>query len=187
MKKYIAASLFMLLLGVGQAKAGGQVVVFAGYLNPGNLNLDNVRQSLSFRGTSLYGARIEVDVLKGVLGFEHSLEFSPRLFNAALFPNGTSGSDVRGFLDTSNVLINIPIRRLVLYGTGGVGFIKPWGTSFEPFDATFAGNYGGGVKFNKLAGPIGLRFDFRGWRTADIASRGSTNLFEVTGGVTIGW
>jgi hypothetical protein len=187
MKKGIVISVFALLLFVGQAKAAGQISIFAGYLNPGKLNLNNVRQSLSFRGTSLYGLRLEHDFLKGTLGIEHGIEFSPRIFNSTLFPNGTSASDIRGLLDSTNLVINIPIRHIVLYGTAGAGFIKPWGTSFAPFSTTFAGNYGGGVKLRNLAGPLGLRFDARGWKTADIANLGSINLFEVTGAVTISW
>ncbi len=186
MKKAIAVSVFFLLLGAGQAKAAGQLSFFAGYLNPGDLNLDNVRQSLRLRGTSLYGLRAEFDFLK-VLGFEQNVEFSPRLFNSTLFPNGTSASDIRGFLYSSNLVVNIPISRFVPYVTGGVGFIKPWGSSIQPFDATFAGNYGGGIKLNKLAGPVGLRFDVRGWRTGDIAGRGSVNILEATGAVTFTW
>ncbi len=184
MKRIFLPAVLVMLFCAGQAKAAGQFSLFAGYLNPGDLNLDNVQESLRLRGTSLYGARAEFDFVK-VLGFEQNLAFSPRLFNSTLFPNNVS--DIRGLLYSSNLVLNVPISHIVPYVTAGIGFVKPWGTGLKPFDATFAGNYGGGVKLNRLAGPVGLRFDVRGWRTADIAGRGSINILEATGAVTFTW
>ncbi len=186
MKKTFVISAFFLVFCVGQAKAAGQFTLYAGYLNPGTLNLDNVQTGLNLRGTGLYGARGEFDFLK-IFGIEENIGFSPRLLNSTLFPNGTPGSDVRGFLYSTNFVVNIPLSRFEPYVTAGVGLIKPWGVDFTTFDATFAGNYGGGIKLNRLIGPMGLRFDVRGWRTADIAGAGSVNLFEASGGVTFTW
>jgi len=184
MKRTLFSFLLVVLFCVGQAKAAGQLSFFAGYLNPGNLNLDNVQQSLRFRGTSLYGVRAETDFAK-VLGLEQNFAFSPKLFNSTLFPQ--QASDIRGLLFSSNLVINIPLSHFVPYITGGVGFVRPWGSVLQPFDITFAGNYGGGLKLNRLIGPVGLRFDVRGWRTADIANHGSMNIFEATGGIIFSW
>ncbi len=185
MRKTIVASIFALVFCVGQAKAaGGQFDFYAGYLNPGNISLDNIQTGLSLRGTGLYGARAEFNFLK-VFGVEENFGFSPRLFNSTLFPQ--QGTDIRGFLYSTNLVVNIPISRFVPYVTGGVGLVKPWGSGLNTFDATFAGNYGGGVKLNRLIGPMGLRFDVRGWRTGDIAGQGSVNLFEASGGITFTW
>jgi len=187
MRKTIIASVFALVFCVGQAKAGGGAFsLYAGYLNPGTVNLDNVQTGLSLRGTGLYGARGEFDFLK-IFGIEENVGFSPRLFSPTLFPDREPSSDVRGFLYSTNLVVNIPVRRFVPYVTGGVGFVKPWGTDFHSFDATFAGNYGGGVKLERLVGPVGLRFDVRGWRTSDIAGQGGVNLFEASGGLTFNW
>ena len=185
MQKTIVACVFALVLFAGQAKAeGGQFSLYAGYLNPGDVSLDNIQQGLNLRGTGLYGARVEFDFLK-VFGLEQNFGFSPRLLESRLFPQ--QGSDVRGFLYSTNLVVNMPLSRFVPYVTGGLGLIKPWGTGISEFDATFAGNYGGGIKLNKLIGPVGLRFDVRGWRTADIAGQGGVNIFEATGGVTFSW
>jgi hypothetical protein len=185
MKRMVAVFLFVLSVCAVQAQAaGGQLSFYAGYLNPGDISLDNVRQSLRFRGTSLFGARAEFDFLK-VLGIEENVGFSPRLFDSPLFPQDTS--DVRGFLYSTNLVINVPLSRFVPYVTGGIGFVKPWGTGIRPFDATLAANYGGGIKLNRLIGPVGLRFEVRGWRTADIANQGGANIFEATGAVTFSW
>ncbi len=184
MKRIVLPAVLALIFCAGQAKAAGQFSLFAGYLNPGDLNLDNVRQSLRLTGTSLYGARAEFDFVK-VLGIEQNLAFSPKLFSSSLFPSEVS--DIRGLLYSSNLVLNVPISHFVPYVTAGVGFVKPWGTGLKPFDTTFAGNYGGGVKLNRRAGPVGLRFDVRGWRTASIAGQGSVNIFEATGAVTFTW
>jgi hypothetical protein len=186
MKTAIVAFVFTFAICITQAQAaGGQVEFYAGYLNPGTLNLDNVQKGLDFRGTSLYGVRGEVDFLK-IFGVEQNLGFSPRLFNSTLFPTGSS-SDVRGFLYSTNMVLNIPLSHFVPYVTAGVGLVKPWGANFVTFDSTFAGNYGGGVKLNRLFGPMGLRVDVRGWRTADIADKGGLNIFEASGGLTFTW
>jgi|WetSurMetagenome_2_1015567.scaffolds.fasta_scaffold319793_1 hypothetical protein len=176
---------FMLVSFATQAKAaGGQFSLYAGYLNPGDLNLQNVRTGLDLRGTGLYGARAEVDFLK-IFGMEENFGFSPRLFNSALFPG--QASDARGFLYSTNFIVNIPLSRFVPYVTAGVGLIKPWGSSLASFDTTFAGNYGGGIKLTRLIGPVGLRFDVRGWRTADILNQGGLNIFESSGALTFSW
>jgi hypothetical protein len=186
MRKAFAISIVALFIGMAQVQAAeGQLSLYAGYLNPGKLNLDNIQSGLNFRGTGLYGARAEFDFLK-IMGIEENVAFSPRLFNSALFSNGTP-SDVRGFLYSTNFVLNAPLGRLVPYVTGGVGLMKPWGVNFATFDTTFAGNYGGGIKMNKLLGPMGLRFDVRGWRTADIANQGGINIFEASGGITFSW
>ena len=185
MKKIAVVFVFVSLFAATRANAEGQVSLYAGYLNPGELDLGSIHESLELRGTSLYGARFEFDFMKDVLGVEQNISFSPRLFNSTLFPQ--EAEEIRGLLYSSNLIVNIPIVRIVPYVTGGIGFIKPWGNGIDFFDTTFAGNYGGGVKVNRLAGPVGLRFDFRGWRTADIASGGGINIFEASGAVTFTW
>jgi hypothetical protein len=102
-----------------------------------------------------------------------------------LFP--VEASEVRGFLYSTNFVVNMPLSHFVPYVTAGVGVIKPWGSPLTSFDATFAGNYGGGIKLNRLIGPVGLRFDVRGWRTADVMGQGGVNLFESSGGITFSW
>jgi hypothetical protein len=166
-----------------QAKAAGQVTFLGGYLNPGDLNPQNVQSALDLQGTAVYGARFEFDFLK-VLAVEENAEFSPKLFNGTIFTG--QGTDARGFLYSSNLMLNIPIGRFVPFATGGVGLMHPWNIDPNPLGTKFAVNYGGGIKFNRLAGPIGLRFDARGWSVPDVF--GDTfNILEVSGGVTITW
>jgi hypothetical protein len=189
-KTSVALSILFLTIGVGQAMAAGQFSIFGGYLNPGDRNLSNVGSSvqtgLQFRGTALYGLRGEADFLK-VLGIEQNLAFSPRLFNATLFPNGVQGSDARGILYSSNLVVNVPIGHFVPFATAGVGLLKAWNFDVNPLsDTKFAVNYGGGIKLNRLAGPVGLRFDLRGWSVRDVFGE-NLNMFEASGGITFTW
>ncbi len=62
------------------------------------------------------------------------------------------------------------------YGTVGLGFISTWGDSQKNLGTKFTMNYGGGVKLRKILGPLGLRFDLRGY-TAFNALEGSP-IFE---------
>ncbi len=177
MKKAFLVLILSLTFPALEAKAQG-VTLYAGYLNPGVLNLQNIRNDLNIRGTGVYGARFELDFHR-VLGLEEDFGFSPRLFTSTLIP---SASDVRGFLYSSNLVLNAPIGRLVPYATAGVGLMKPFGSGFHPFDAKFAGNYGGGIKFERLAGALGLRFDVRGYSITNVDNQ-TLNILEVSGGL----
>jgi hypothetical protein len=103
------------------------------------------------------------------------------LQSSNLIPNET---DVRGFLYSSNLVVNAPLKRLVPYATTGIGMMKPWGSGFKPFGTRFAFNYGGGVKLQRLVGPIGLRFEVRGYTIPDVANE-ILNILEASGGLTI--
>ena len=190
MKKIALVSIFAVVLVAGQGKAAtGQFSLYAGYLNQGgNLSFttvnNGVTNTLHLRGSALYGARVEFDFHR-VIGLEENVGFSPRLFNSG-FSLPEPSADTRGLLYSSNLVLNIPLGRFVPYATGGVGFLKPWGSGFKPFDARFAGNYGGGLKLDRLIGPMGLRFDVRGWSVANVFSR-TLNMLEATGSVTFSW
>jgi hypothetical protein len=177
MRRIILVSAFSVAFMATQANAQG-LTVYAGYLNPGSLNLTNIRNDLAVRGTGIYGARLEFD-FHHVIGIEEDISFSPRLFDSSLIPNS---NEVRGLLYSSNLVVNLPLSHFVPYVTGGVGFMKPWGSGFKPFDTKFAGNYGGGVKLEKLIGPVGLRFDVRGYTIPDVNHQ-NLNILEASGGI----
>jgi len=177
MNRISAAIVGCIALFALQANAQ-ELTVYAGYLNPGSLNLQTIREDLDFRGTSIFGVRFGVDFAR-VIGIEQDFAFSSRLFESTLIPGD---DDVRGFLYSSNLVVNLPLDRFVPYATAGVGLMKPFGSGFKPFDVKFAGNYGGGIKFKRLIGPLGLRFDVRGYSIPGIASQ-TLNLVEVSGGI----
>lgn len=166
-----------------------QLTLYAGWENPGHLTLENVQSGL--KGSGVYGIRFETDFIR-IIGMEHTFGYSPDFVRPEIF-SSTGGS--RALIYNSNVILNAPLGRLVPYATAGLGlmtsnrfFALP--TPF-PLAATalgtkfgnhFAVNYGGGVKMVRLLGPLGVRFDVRGYTMPDVFSQ-SLNLFEVTGGL----
>jgi hypothetical protein len=153
---------------------------YAGYVNPGGLSLANVRTGLQLRGSGIYGFQFATGLL-GDLKLEHTIAFSPRFVRS---PFSFEDVDVRGFLYHSNLVLNVPIERLVPYASAGLGLVKPFGPGFQPFNTKFAMNYGGGVKLERLAGPIGLRFDVRGYAIPRVNFQ-TLNLFQASGGILI--
>ncbi len=178
MNRRILLSACLLLIFFSEAKAQ-EIGVFAGYLNSGKLDLSSIRSDLSLRDTGVYGARLEFDFHR-YLGIEQNFAFSPRLFQSSLMP---SAADVRGFLYSNDLVVNVPLSRFVPYATAGVGLMKPFGTGFTPIGMRFAGNYGGGIKLERLAGPIGLRFDVRDYLVPNVADN-TLHLLEASGGLT---
>jgi hypothetical protein len=113
-------------------------------------------------------------------GLEHTLGFS----SDYLFPRSvTPLKDAKGFVYNSNLIINIPAGKIVPYLTAGAGLLHQYGDRDMPVGTRFAFNYGGGVKFPRLLGPLGLRFDMRGYRAGGVSNK--LSIFEVTGGVLI--
>ena len=151
---------------------------------------------LDLRKSSVYGLRFG-HAFVPYIGMEHTLAFSPRF----LFPdenayNSFLKKESGGLLYNSNLVFDFPKigQNTVPFLTAGIGLIRPYdyGDWLLPGNATFALNYGGGVKFPKLGGPIGVRFDFRGYRANLISDYGElvswvsskpSNIFELSFGL----
>ncbi len=176
MKRWIFLLASVMLL-MGQAQAA-DLSLYAGYINPGGLSLNNVVSGLQLRSGAVYGGRFEVDFHR-TFGIEQNLAFTPNLVRSGLFRANT---DVHGFLYHSNLVLNLPVGQMVPYATAGIGLIKSFGPGLEPFVTRFAFNYGGGVKFIRLAGPLGLRFDVRGYAVPDVGAQ-TLNMLEASGGL----
>jgi hypothetical protein len=93
-----------------------------------------------------------------VFGSEHTIAYAPNFVEA----------NSKAIIYNSNLLVQAPLPKAKPYGTIGLGTIYSFGTddsgrpSFAKFGAKFALNYGGGVKVFP-AGPVGIRFDIRGY------------------------
>ena len=93
-----------------------------------------------------------------VYGGEHTIIYSPNFLEA----------DTKAIIYNSNVLIQAPLPKAKPYLTGGLGSIFSFGTdsagrpSLGKIGTKFALNYGGGLKVTP-AGPVGVRFDIRGY------------------------
>jgi hypothetical protein len=167
---------FVLLFVFVSSAPAQDLTVFAGGQFPGSVTVQNVVTSLD-KGP-VYGVRFSTPFALNVK-MEQTLAFS----NDFLFPHNLAGiTKANGLLFNSNLLVNIPVGKMVPYVTAGVGFMRQSGSPNLPVGTKFTFNYGGGLKLPKLLGPIGLRFDARGYTAIRVLSH-SMNLFEISGGV----
>ena len=177
-KRLYALVLPALFLSMVSTSRAADFTLFAGAAKPGSLNLQGLAESLDT--SPIYGVRAAYSFVP-MLGMEHTFGFS----NDFLFPGGVpSISHAKGFVYNCNLIINIPAGHTVPYVTAGVGLLRQYGSSDLPVGTKLAFNYGGGLKFPRLFGPLGLRFDMRGYSASGIISE-RLSLLEITGGILI--
>jgi hypothetical protein len=171
-------TIFMLLLLSGfwplQKGLAADVTLYAGIQNPGKLTIGNAIRDTKTGG--VFGARFSGG---RVLGFEQTLGFSSNFLE----------SNQRAFNTQSNLLLGIPVDRVVPYGTVGIGFITTFGDSVRTFGdigTKFTVNYGGGLKFRSLSGPLGLRVDIRGYSVPRVFNQ-TLNFVEGSIGLLFSW
>lgn len=155
---------------------------YVGGVNPGTINYRDARTILD--GSPIFGARLGTKFVP-YFGAEHTLGFS----SDYLFPRNIEAiTNAKGFVYNSNLIFDLPVsfKHAVPYLTAGAGLIHQYGDSDLPVGTKFAFNYGGGLKMPRLKGPVGLRFDIRGYKAGVFSNK--LNLLEITGGVmfTIG-
>jgi hypothetical protein len=151
---------------------------FAGGVKPGSITYKDVKTSLD--SSPVFGFRVSVNFVP-YLGMEQTLGYS----SDYLFPHKVAGiKDTKGVVYSSNLIISAPARKAVPYFTFGAGVIHQYGSSGDmPVGTKFAFNYGGGVKFPRLAGPLGFQFDMRGYRAGGFSNK--LNLLEISAGLLI--
>ncbi len=150
---------------------------YVGGVKPGSITVDNVKTSLD--SSPIFGFRLGTSFVP-FFGMEHTLAFS----SDYLFPRGIEAiKEARGFVYNSNLIFSFPMGIAVPYITAGAGLIHQYGDGNMPVGTKFAINYGGGLKFPHLAGPLGLRFDMRGYTAGILGDK--LNMFEISGGVML--
>jgi hypothetical protein len=165
----------LVLAASGYLKAA-DFTVFVGGVKPGKLNRSGILTSLD--SSPVFGARMSTNFVPA-FGLEYTVAFS----SDYLFPHNTPGvTDTKGFVGNVNLIVNIPLRVVTPYATAGVGLIHQYGSGDPPVGTKFAFNYGGGLKFPKVIGPLGLRFDARGYTAVAVFSS-KLNILEVSGGL----
>jgi hypothetical protein len=158
--------------------------VFGGWNQPGKVTLANVRSGLN--GNSMLGIRLETDFAR-IVGWENTFAYSPNFGKPDIL---STTNNSRALIYSSNLVLNAPIKHFVPYATVGAGLVTSKRILLAPsqllnpkeFGTTFAVNYGGGLKLTRLAGPMGLRFDVRGYTLPDVFSQ-RLNILEVSGGI----
>lgn len=159
---------------VAQDGQAADITLYAGAQNPGKLTIGNVPRDTATG--AVFGARFSGG---GILGFEQTLGFSSKFLE----------SDQRAFNAQSNLLLGIPTGQVTPYATAGIGFITTFGDSIRDLGdlgTKFTVNYGGGLKFKNLVGPMGLRVDVRGYSVPKVFNQ-TLNFVEGSIGVMFSW
>ena len=156
--------------------SAADLTFFLGGVNPGSISYHNIETALD--SSPVYGFRFRTNFVP-LFGMEHTLAFS----SDYLFPPNTAIKEAKGFVYNSNLIIDFPIGIAVPYVTAGAGLIHQYGDGDMPVGTKFAFNYGGGLKFPRVVGPLGIRVDLRGYSAAPFS--GKLNIFEISGGVFI--
>ncbi len=175
-----------LLVGLASAASAMDLTFFVGGAFPGKLSSELVANPTAtfheLKNGPIFGIRLNNNIVP-LIGLEHTLAFSPDY----LTPNSVlNPQNAHGFVYNTNLMVNLPIRKFVPYGTIGIGIIHQYGYPDAPVGTRLAFNYGGGVKFAHLLGPIGLRLDMRGYRATGIpflSSEVGLNIFEASAGL----
>jgi hypothetical protein len=182
----LAAVLVLSLFASGAYAA--DFTFFVGGAIPGKLTANRVlvpgQTYQELKNGPVFGFRVNTNFVP-MIGLEHTLGFSTDYLTPKSVLNISSS---RGFIYSTNLMINLPVGGAVPYATAGLGLIHQYGSSNPPIGTRFAFNYGGGLKFPRLVGPLGLRLDVRGYRAASIGGISSTNsfnIFEASGGLLL--
>jgi hypothetical protein len=148
---------------------------YVGGVKPGSVDYRNAITALD--SSPIFGFRLGTSFVP-FFGMEHTLAFS----SDYLFPrNAAAITEAKGFVYNGNLIFNLPVGITVPYITAGAGLIHQYGDGNVPVGTRFAFNYGGGLKFPHLAGPLGLRFDIRGYTAGVLSNR--LNMLEISGGI----
>ena len=172
-----AMAVLILFLAACAARAA-DLTAFVGGVKPGSLSISGLKTSLD--SSPVFGLRLSGNFIP-MLGHEHTLGFS----SDYLYPRSTRAiREAKGFVYSSNLIVNVPARGVIPYLTGGVGIIHQYGDDDLPIGTKFAVNYGGGLRIPRMFGPLGLRFDARGYTAMGLFS-GKLNMLEVSAGLLI--
>ena len=106
-----------------------------------------------------------------VFGHEETFAYTPNFLS----------SESKSIILNSNLLVQAPALVIKPYVTAGLGTVLSWGSGPTDIGSKFAINYGGGLKV-RPAGPIGIRFDARGYSIFSV-QRQTLKMGEVSVGL----
>jgi hypothetical protein len=161
MKNFVSVLLLMCILAVVPAYSQGDFTIFGAAQREGTLNWQTATTAATSVGSfdpgtfGTFGVRIGHG---NVFGGEHTIAYAPNFVEA----------NTKAIFYNSNFLIQAPLPKAKPYATAGMGSIFTFGTddsgrpSFGKIGTKFALNYGGGIKVLP-SGPVGVRFDIRGY------------------------
>jgi opacity protein-like surface antigen len=157
MKNFCCFLLGMCVLAAVPAYADGDFTIFGAVQHQGKLTLQSATTTTSNINSGSFG-EFGVRFSQGkVFGSEHTLAYVPNFV----------GGGAKAIVYNSDFMLQAPLPKVRPYLVAGMGTIFTWGTSsglpaLSNLGTKFALNYGGGVKIFP-AGPVGVRFDVRGY------------------------
>jgi hypothetical protein len=151
---------------------------YIGGVLPGSVEHNGKKTSLD--NSPIFGFRVATRFAPH-FGMEHTVAFSADY----LFPKDIEGIEkAKGFVYHSNLILRLPVgKTFVPYLTAGAGMIRQYGDSDMPVGTRFSFNYGGGLQVPRLAGPLGVRVDLRGYSVGIFSNK--LSMFEISGGVML--
>ncbi len=166
MKSFRSFLVVICILTAVPAFADGDATLFGAAQHQGKLTVQSAQSTASSfsnfnPGTfGAFGLRFSNGK---VIGSEHTIAFAPNFLTA----------DSKAIIYNSDLLLQAPLPKIKPYVTAGLGTVYSWGTdsagrpALGKLGVKFAMNYGGGIKIFP-AGPVGIRFDIRGYAIPDV-------------------
>ena len=197
---FTSALLLFAVSAFAWSARAADISIFVGAEMPGSIKYDRREGDIKMPldNGPVYGLRYGSNFRRN-LDIEHTLAISPDFMfpgesisyscpgaaEGADCPPPTEWKEAKGFLYSGNLVINFQDMNdsMVPFITAGVGLVHQYGDRDLPVGTKLAFNYGGGIKFPNLAGPIGARADFRGYK-AGVFSK-SVNMFELSVGLMV--
>jgi opacity protein-like surface antigen len=168
MKTFGCFLALMCILGAVPSYAASDLTIFGAAQHQGKLTLHSATDtattvgSLDPRTFGVFGLRFSHGK---VIGGEHTFAYAPNYLV-------TGG---RAIIYNSNLLVQAPLPVVTPYATAGLGAVFTWSSSssdlthaLADIGTKFAINYGGGVKIFP-GGPVGVRFDIRGYTLPSVS------------------
>ena len=167
---------FVCILAAAPVYAASDFTIFGAAQHQGKLTLQTATSTattispLDPRTFGVFGIRYGHG---SVIGGEHTLAYAPNFL--------ISGG--RALIYNSDLRVQAPLPKVTPYATAGLGAIFTWAGSTSALTqgsnaaliqaigdigTKFAINYGGGVKIFP-AGPVGVRFDIRGYTLPSVS------------------
>ena len=169
--KKLRCFLSLLFLLLPYPAFAADVTLFGGLQHQGKLTFQSAVQSgtnLTFnpKNFGVFGFRAGQG---RVIGSEHTLAYAPNFIE----------SQTKAIIYNSNLIVHVPLPKVRPYGTAGLGSIFSFGNGPGDIGTKLAINYGGGLKILP-AGPVGIRFDVRGYTVPSVKVSSPTSIQSRT-------
>ena len=177
--KTLCFLVLMFILAAAPAFAESDFTIFGAAQHQGQLTFQSATSTatttsnLNPRTFGEFGIRYGHGSL---IGGEHTLAYAPNF----LVGGG------RALIYNSDLRIQAPLPKVTPYGTAGLGAVFTWASSNSglvqavgDIGNKFAINYGGGLKIFP-AGPVGVRFDIRGYTLPSVSFNVPSSIANQT-------